>query len=378
MFEREITRRQSGGELVEWQDTMAEDGSVSGYRYTLGVPINATYEHLLVNYLEWWEIDKHGHQKVFTWVTNLPITPENVFELARSARARWRVENEVFNVLKNQGYEFGRNYGHGKKYLSSTLAALTMLAFPGRSDPGGGVPGVQGGPGEASHEEVVVGEDALGDAVLPPPELGNDDDADDRSGGGRCGHRSASGIGIEILRPTLGPLHLENFAPPSSTDLHGVGYSPRPPRGHVSGTAKQCNSGQFAGNCWAGDHVLAPDGAELYVGEITSDARYENGEWVRDVTWANGAEPVERESVSPALHSRLRTLLTVTDIFDLASELALLACLADGPEDVPLEIASGAPRVSLRAIDTDTARDLHLGQRLAAGDRRNCSDESAS
>ena len=129
VFEREITRRQSGGELVEWQDTMAEDGSVSGYRYTLGVPINATYEHLLVNYLEWWEIDKHGHQKVFTWVTNLPITPENVFELARSARARWRVENEVFNVLKNQGYEFGRNYGHGKKYLSSTLAALTMLAF---------------------------------------------------------------------------------------------------------------------------------------------------------------------------------------------------------------------------------------------------------
>ena len=129
VFEREITRRQGACELVEWQDEMAEDGSVSGYRYTLGVPINATYEHLSVNYLEWWEIDKEGHQKVFTWVTNLEITPENVFELARSARARWRVENEVFNVLKNQGYEFGRNYGHGKKYLSSTLAVLMMLAF---------------------------------------------------------------------------------------------------------------------------------------------------------------------------------------------------------------------------------------------------------
>ena len=129
VFETEIMRRHAAGELVEWQDTMADDGSVCGYRYTCGVPINATYKELLVNYLEWWKIDKQGRQRVFTWVTNLAITTENVFELARSARARWRVENEVFNVLKNQGYEFGRNYGHGKKYLSSTLAALTMLAF---------------------------------------------------------------------------------------------------------------------------------------------------------------------------------------------------------------------------------------------------------
>lgn len=129
VFETEIMRRQSACELLEWQDTMAADGSTCGYRYTCAVPINASYRELLVNYLEWWEVDKNGRQKVFTWVTNLAITADNVIELARSARARWRVENEVFNVLKNQGYEFGRNYGHGKKNLSSTLAALTMLAF---------------------------------------------------------------------------------------------------------------------------------------------------------------------------------------------------------------------------------------------------------
>ena len=128
-FATEIIRRQSAGELVQWQSAVAEDGSVSGYRFTHEVPINATHDDLLVNYLEWWEIDKHGRQKVFTWVTNLPITPENVFDLARSARARWRIENEVFNTLKNQGYEYGRNYGHGSRYLSSTLGAMTMLAF---------------------------------------------------------------------------------------------------------------------------------------------------------------------------------------------------------------------------------------------------------
>lgn len=128
-FAEEIFRRQSAGELVEWQSAVAEDGRVSGYRFTHGVPINATYQELRVNYLEWWEVDKHGHEKVFTWVTNLAITSENVLELARSARARWRIENEVFNTLKNQGYEYGRNYGHGSRYLSSTLGAMTMLAF---------------------------------------------------------------------------------------------------------------------------------------------------------------------------------------------------------------------------------------------------------
>jgi len=32
-------------------------------------------------------------------------------------------------VLKNQGYEYGRNDGHGKQHLASTLGMMTMLAF---------------------------------------------------------------------------------------------------------------------------------------------------------------------------------------------------------------------------------------------------------
>jgi hypothetical protein len=34
-------------------------------------------------------------------------------------RARWRIENETFNMLKNQGYHFEHNYGHGYQPLSS-------------------------------------------------------------------------------------------------------------------------------------------------------------------------------------------------------------------------------------------------------------------
>ena len=47
----------------------------------------------------------------------------------RGGRARWKIENETFNTLKNQGYHFDHNYGHGEKHLSVVFALLMMLAF---------------------------------------------------------------------------------------------------------------------------------------------------------------------------------------------------------------------------------------------------------
>jgi hypothetical protein len=47
----------------------------------------------------------------------------------RGGRARWKVENETFNTLKNQGYHFEHNFGHGDKNLSVVFASLMMLAF---------------------------------------------------------------------------------------------------------------------------------------------------------------------------------------------------------------------------------------------------------
>ena len=46
-----------------------------------------------------------------------------------AARARWRIENETFNTLKNQGYCFEHNFDHGKKHLATVFASLMMLAF---------------------------------------------------------------------------------------------------------------------------------------------------------------------------------------------------------------------------------------------------------
>ena len=50
-------------------------------------------------------------------------------QVARAGRTRWRIENETFNTLKNQGYHFEHNYGHGYKHLGEVLALLMMLAF---------------------------------------------------------------------------------------------------------------------------------------------------------------------------------------------------------------------------------------------------------
>jgi hypothetical protein len=98
------------------------------------VPLNASHPHLLVNFLDYKEITrgkKTGEEKVrqFTWVTDLVLNRARVWPVMRAGRARWKIENETFNTLKNQGYHFEHNFGHGYKNLSVVFALLMMLAF---------------------------------------------------------------------------------------------------------------------------------------------------------------------------------------------------------------------------------------------------------
>jgi hypothetical protein len=71
--------------------------------------------------------DAKGKVSKFSWATNLKVSKQNVLEIARCGRARWKIENETFNTLKNQGYQFEHNYGHGKKNLSNVLATLILI-----------------------------------------------------------------------------------------------------------------------------------------------------------------------------------------------------------------------------------------------------------
>lgn len=57
--------------------------------------------------------DSEGQRKTtcFKWITNLKIKQKNSIELAhKGGRIRWKIENEGFNVQKNQGYELEHAY----------------------------------------------------------------------------------------------------------------------------------------------------------------------------------------------------------------------------------------------------------------------------
>ena len=100
------------------------------YRYANAVPLAEGADALTVNWFELTATDPEG--KVLYrngWVTDFPITDQNVPALAAAGRARWKIENENNNTLKTKGYHLEHNFGHGKKHLASLLAAMNILAF---------------------------------------------------------------------------------------------------------------------------------------------------------------------------------------------------------------------------------------------------------
>ncbi len=100
------------------------------FRIVHDAPLNKSNQDLRVTFVEYWqENSKTGKVLRFSWITDLEVTEDNVYLFMRGARARWKIENETFNTLKNQGYNFGHSYGLGKKNLSEVFVFLMMLAF---------------------------------------------------------------------------------------------------------------------------------------------------------------------------------------------------------------------------------------------------------
>lgn len=94
-----------------------------------GVPLNDSNRDFQVNFIDCIVKDKKGKVTHFSWVTDIPVTQDNVYPLSRGGRSRWKIENETFNTLKNQGYQFEHNFGHGYKHLSHVFGMLMFLAF---------------------------------------------------------------------------------------------------------------------------------------------------------------------------------------------------------------------------------------------------------
>ena len=116
-------------EHAHYYEEKTADGYYHQFHFICGVPLNKSNQDVKVNLIEYRQTNTKGKETNFSWVTNIPVSPANVMKIMRAGRARWKIENETFNTLKNLGYNFEHNYGHGKKFLSTVFCMLMILAF---------------------------------------------------------------------------------------------------------------------------------------------------------------------------------------------------------------------------------------------------------
>ncbi len=104
---------------------------LESYKYAFDLPLRDGDDALKVNWIELTSTDEKTKEVVYhnAFITKHGITNNNAEAVVTAGRSRWKIENEDYNTLKNQGYNLGHNYGHGEKYLSSLLASLLFIAF---------------------------------------------------------------------------------------------------------------------------------------------------------------------------------------------------------------------------------------------------------
>ncbi len=132
--------------LYEWLEFLERSGEVTNvekkqwdgrknliyhYRYTSRLPLRDDDSSLEVNWCEVTVINEKTQKIIYqnNWITNHEITENNVEEIVKAGRSRWKVENEGNNVLKNHGYNLEHNFGHGENHLCEFLLSLNLLSF---------------------------------------------------------------------------------------------------------------------------------------------------------------------------------------------------------------------------------------------------------
>ena len=128
LFEQ-VAARAEADQVETLEEVEASTQALHSYLFCQGVSLNEANQQVLVNFLHYIQTDSNGEHSEWSWVTDLALTPARVPRVMRAGRARWRIENETYNTLKNQGYHFEHNYGHGQKNLCTVFASLMMLAF---------------------------------------------------------------------------------------------------------------------------------------------------------------------------------------------------------------------------------------------------------
>jgi len=122
----EMRKKRGATKYCEWTDVA---GTTHRFWYANNFALNEASPDVRVNVLFYEEQLKNGKIQKFSWATSIQLTKSNVEQIMRIGRSRWKIENQTFNTLKNQGYEFDHNFGHGFKYLTTFFAYLMLLAF---------------------------------------------------------------------------------------------------------------------------------------------------------------------------------------------------------------------------------------------------------
>ena len=116
---RQFKGRDQRGQIkwVEWE----KDGCSHRFGYTNGLALNSSNSDVRVNMLYYEQVDKKDRKQTFTWVTGITLSKANVEKVMRMGRARWKIENETFNTLKNQGYNF--------EHTTMDMASSTFVRY---------------------------------------------------------------------------------------------------------------------------------------------------------------------------------------------------------------------------------------------------------
>ena len=101
------------------------------YRWAEQLPLRKGASPLRVNWCQLIVVDETSGEVLYrnAWATDHSLDEATVVQVAAAGRGRWKIENEGFNVLKNRGYNFSHNFGHGKQQLAAVLLTLLLLAF---------------------------------------------------------------------------------------------------------------------------------------------------------------------------------------------------------------------------------------------------------
>src|SRR5882672_5716261 len=110
---KQVQAAEHAGRVTDYERHDRAAGVVHRFRFVNDVPLNASRADVRVNFIDYWEMGADRVQHL-SWVTDLRVNKRNVYALMRGGRARWKIENETFNTLKN---------------LSVVFATVMILAF---------------------------------------------------------------------------------------------------------------------------------------------------------------------------------------------------------------------------------------------------------